>query len=149
MCLLSGWGHVIRRDLSGLSLDGELPFDSSVWEPLNTLTSVNLSDNNLSGFLPPQISELTSATTLNLGGNSFSGGQRCWSASWVETLLASKLSAVQGPIHTLISVWCHLAGELPSEWSSLSNLQVCLQLQSTLLAMHSMLLSCSTYVQQA
>jgi Leucine-rich repeat (LRR) protein len=69
------------RDLSGLSLDGELPFDTSVWQPLNTLTSVNLSNNNLSGFLPPQISELTNATTLNLGGNSFSGGT-CWLAAW-------------------------------------------------------------------
>jgi hypothetical protein len=62
------------RDLSGLSLDGELPFDTSVWQPLNSLTSVNLANNNLSGFLPPQISELTNATSLNLGGNSFAGG---------------------------------------------------------------------------
>jgi hypothetical protein len=63
----------VSRDLSGLSLDGELPFDTSVWQPLNSLTSVNLANNNLSGFLPPQISELTNATSLNLGGNNFSG----------------------------------------------------------------------------
>lgn len=61
------------RDLAGLSLDGELPFDSSVWQPLNSLTSVNLSGNDLSGFLPPQISELGNVTTLNFGGNNFNG----------------------------------------------------------------------------
>ena len=88
----------MSRDLSGLSLDGELPFDTSVWQPLNSLTSVNLANNNLSGFLPPQISELTNATSLNLGGNSFSGAPlsrgRLLSLVWVGRALLSA-SALQ------------------------------------------------------
>ncbi len=65
-----------RSNLAGQRLSGQLPFDASVWGPLSSLTSVNLANNNLGGFLPPQISALTSVTSVNLSGDSFSGARR-------------------------------------------------------------------------
>ena len=62
-----------RRNLNGLSLEGELPLGSDVWSPLNTLTSLDLGNNQLKGYLPTAISALTALKTLNLADNSFTG----------------------------------------------------------------------------
>jgi len=63
------------RNLNGLGLDGELPLGSDVWGPLNTLTTLDLGNNMLNGYLPTAISALTNVKTINLANNNFSGAR--------------------------------------------------------------------------
>lgn len=64
------------RALGGKSLAGQLPFGSNVWNNLPELTNLDLSSNNVGGYLPPAISSLKKLQTLNLNGNVFNGEQR-------------------------------------------------------------------------
>jgi Leucine-rich repeat (LRR) protein len=65
------------RNLNGLGLTGELPLGSDVWTPLNTLTTLNLGNNKLQGYLPTAIAALTSLQTLDLSNNDFTGARCC------------------------------------------------------------------------
>jgi hypothetical protein len=60
--------------MQGVGLVGQLPLDAEVWGPLRTLQRLNLADNELSGYLPPQMEELTNLEYLTLSNNSMSGG---------------------------------------------------------------------------
>ena len=60
--------------MQGLKLTGQLPLDKDVWGPLRTLKRLNLADNQLSGYLPPQMEELGNLEYLSLANNSMSGG---------------------------------------------------------------------------
>ncbi|XP_039170163.1 putative receptor like protein 25 [Eucalyptus grandis] len=64
-------GNVITIDLTGANVEGtfnEFPFSS-----LPHLMRMELSENNLSGYIPPQIGLLSNLTDLDLSKNWFSG----------------------------------------------------------------------------
>ena len=61
------------RDLAGQGLQGQLPWDSSVWSGLGSLMVVNLADNNINGYLPPQVSAGLGLRSLSISNNSFQG----------------------------------------------------------------------------
>lgn len=48
-----------------------------MWGPLRTLTQINLADNLLSGYLPPQMKDLTNLEYLSLANNTMSGEGCC------------------------------------------------------------------------
>ena len=45
----------MRRQLSGMKLTGELPLDGQLWSRLPSLQELDLANNDLSGFVPPQL----------------------------------------------------------------------------------------------
>lgn len=55
---------------------GQLPVDESLWQELDTITNLNLANNDLSGLVPAQISQLTSLHYLSLAGNRLTGAAR-------------------------------------------------------------------------
>ncbi|KAH0912178.1 hypothetical protein HID58_035499 [Brassica napus] len=65
-------GNVIDLDLCGSSLNGSLLSNSGVFK-LQHLQSLNLSSNNLAGFLPDSIGNLKHLTVLQLYGCGFFG----------------------------------------------------------------------------
>ena len=79
-----------NRNLNGLGLDGELPLGSDVWGPLNTLTTLDLGNNMLKGYLPTAISELTMIKTINLANNQFTGAWMKVSCQDVEPFGSSR-----------------------------------------------------------
>ena len=44
-----------RRQLSGMGLSGKLPLDGQLWSRLSSLQEIDLDNNRLSGFVPPQL----------------------------------------------------------------------------------------------
>jgi hypothetical protein len=44
-----------RRQLSGMGLSGKLPLDGQLWSRLASLQDIDLDNNRLSGFVPPQL----------------------------------------------------------------------------------------------
>jgi hypothetical protein len=54
-------------------LAGQLPLDSAVWSPLGSLQTLNLANNQLGGFVPPQLANLTALEDLQLEGNELVG----------------------------------------------------------------------------
>lgn len=65
------------RSLNGLGLEGQLPLSPQVWGPLSTLTSLQLGNNKLSGYLPSGISALTQLRSLDMSSNDFNGAPWC------------------------------------------------------------------------
>lgn len=61
------------RELPGAGLNGELPLDTSIWSALSTLQVLDLSNNAVTGFLPPQLQALTDLQVIRVGGNQLSG----------------------------------------------------------------------------
>ena len=61
------------RSLAGQGLTGEIPDDSGLWSQLGSLSSVNLSGNQLSGYLPASLAQSPALTSLNLSNNALSG----------------------------------------------------------------------------
>ncbi len=59
--------------LVGKGLAGQLPLDSAVWTPLGSLQTLNLANNQLGGFVPPQLANLTALEDLQLEGNKLVG----------------------------------------------------------------------------
>ncbi|KAK9804650.1 hypothetical protein WJX73_004502 [Symbiochloris irregularis] len=66
-------GEVTGLSLSGLGLVGALPLDSNIWSGLSSLQSVDLSNNEVTGYLPPQLESLTNITSIKLNNNNLSG----------------------------------------------------------------------------
>lgn len=56
-----------------MGLQGQLPWDAQVWSGLSSLMVVNLADNNINGYLPPQVSDGLGLRTLSVSNNSFQG----------------------------------------------------------------------------
>lgn len=48
-------GTAWRRDLSGMKLTGKLPLDGQLWSHLPALQELDLANNDVSGFVPPQL----------------------------------------------------------------------------------------------
>ena len=65
------------RSLNGLGLWGQLPLTPQIWGGLSTLTSLNLGNNKLTGYLPSDISELTQLRSLDMSNNDFNGALTC------------------------------------------------------------------------
>lgn len=62
-----------RRSLPGAQLTGQLPLDSTVWSALPEVQSVDLQNNSLNGYVPPQLSGLTGVQSLDLSNNQLQG----------------------------------------------------------------------------
>ena len=60
-------------DLSGLGLSGQLPLDARIWGALPNVTTVNLSNNSIQGYVPPQLDRLKAAQNLNVRDNGLQG----------------------------------------------------------------------------
>ena len=54
-------------------LAGSLPLDNSVWEPLGSLQSLNLAGNSISGYVPPEFTDLTNLQSVQLQNNQLQG----------------------------------------------------------------------------
>mmetsp|Transcript_18423 Transcript_18423/g.55549 ORF Transcript_18423/g.55549 Transcript_18423/m.55549 type:complete len:1433 (+) Transcript_18423:277-4575(+) len=106
----NGQGVVTGLSLNNRGLSGSLPFGSNVWNSLPELRSLDVSGNNIGGYLPPAISVLKNLQTLNLGGNVFNGG------------LPPEWGGITN-LQTLFLQGNQLSGPLPPEWQGLSKLQ--------------------------
>ena len=60
-------------NLASAGLTGSLPLDNSVWEPLASLQSLNLADNSIRGYVPPQFADLTNLQSVQLQNNQLQG----------------------------------------------------------------------------
>eukprot|EP00891_Asterochloris_glomerata_P006163 jgi/Astpho2/6163/fgenesh1_pg.00088_%23_8_t len=66
-------GLVTGINLASAGLTGSLPLDNSVWEPLASLQSLNLADNSIGGYVPPQFADLTNLQSVQLQNNQLQG----------------------------------------------------------------------------
>ncbi|KAI5057097.1 hypothetical protein GOP47_0027112 [Adiantum capillus-veneris] len=99
---------VVALDLSGQGLQGSIPPNSITM--LHSLTSLNLSNNFLSGELPNDLGNLSNLEALDLSHNQFTGS------------IPISISALQSLLHLNVSS-NRLRGSLPSEFSSLTTLR--------------------------
>lgn len=63
-------GGLKELDMSGNQISGSIPPEIG---NLNTLTNLNLGDNNISGSIPSELGNLSNLTNLDLGNNNISG----------------------------------------------------------------------------
>lgn len=103
-------GVVREINLQNKGLQGQLPLDESLWRSLDTVTNINFADNQISGYLPPQMSATTDLEYVALRGNDL---ESPLPSSW------SDLSKLRG----LDLGDNKLYGDLPSDWSSLNSLE--------------------------
>ena len=61
------------RNLTNLHLQGQLPLDATVWGSLDTLEVIDVSGNNVTGYVPPQIMEVGALQNLSLANNGLQG----------------------------------------------------------------------------
>lgn len=106
----NGANQVITIDLQSKGLQGQLPLDESLWSNLNTLQNINLAQNEISGFVPPQISNVDALEYLSFSGNQL---ESILPVSW-DVLANLKGVDLSGN---------NLFGDLPEEWSKLTNLE--------------------------
>lgn len=100
---------VVALDLSGQGLQGSIPPNSITM--LHSLTSLNLSNNLLTGELPNDLGNLSNLEVLDLSHNQFTGS------------IPSSVSALQSLRHLNMST-NRLHGSLPAEFSSLTTLHL-------------------------
>jgi hypothetical protein len=102
-------GNVKTIELAGKGLDGQLPLDDALWTGLSTVTNIDLSDNQISGYLPPQMSQASGLEYVSLRGNALQSPlPRTWAS--LTSLKGLDLGDNQ------------LFGDLPADWSALSSL---------------------------
>lgn len=74
LCDAAGGEMTIAHvNLSGLGLRGSLPDDAGVWTALDSLMTLDLSNNELNGGIPANLSLLRSAHLIDLSSNRFTG----------------------------------------------------------------------------
>ena len=73
LAVLSDACAALCSNLAGQQLAGQLPLDQRVWGALPEVTSVNLNNNAIQGYVPPQLDQLGHVQNLNLGNNGFQG----------------------------------------------------------------------------
>lgn len=103
-------GEVVVIDLQNKGLEGQLPLDEALWSSLSTVKNINLANNAIDGFLPPQMSAVTSLEYIALRDNDL---ESVLPVSW-ESLSGLKGVDLSGN---------RLFGDLPPEWSQLVELQ--------------------------
>ena len=126
-----GSGNVTKLELPGNNLSGPLlPTLGS----LTSLTTLDLSDNRLSGTIP-DLTALTSLTTLNLGGNQLSGTipgdlgslPGLQDLSLRDNRLTGLIPAELGDLDALDALYLdnnRLTGTIPAELGDLNRLEV-------------------------
>lgn len=62
-----------RRSLPGQGLTGQLPLDATIWSALPEVQSLDVKNNALNGYVPPQLSGLAGAQSLDLSNNQLQG----------------------------------------------------------------------------
>ena len=65
-----------RSNLPSAGLSGGLPLDTELWSSLDTVQNINLADNAISGYLPPQMAALSNLQYLAVNGNDMTGARR-------------------------------------------------------------------------
>lgn len=98
---------VVALDLSGQGLQGSIPLNSIA--ALHSLTSLDLSNNMLSGELPDDLGNLSNLQRLDLSRNQLTGS------------IPSSLSGLHSLLHLNVS-FNNLHGSIPLELSSLNSL---------------------------
>lgn len=121
------------RQLNNLELSGQLPFGDSVWGGLPELETLDLTNNFVGGYLPPNIGTLKNLKTAKLSGNSLNGAHLRLNAACVSTarkcaaLRSSLLSACRRALYQQAIVANRTigdtSGQLPPAWGDLSNLE--------------------------
>ena len=99
---------VAEIDLSNNGLTGTLPPSLG---NLSALTDLDLSNNSIGGSLPSELGNLGALTHLNLGQNSFTGNLPSSLGNLTQLMV---LTLQDNPTFT---------GGIPTEWGTLSNLQ--------------------------
>lgn len=77
------------RQLGNMELSGQLPFSDNIWGQLPELETLDLSNNNVGGYLPPSIGTLKNLKIAKLSGNSLNGTRSRLSAACLTQLLSS------------------------------------------------------------
>lgn len=54
-------------------MTGSLPLDPTIWTALSSLQALDLSNNAVTGYLPPQLRGLTHLADVNLASNQLQG----------------------------------------------------------------------------
>lgn len=101
------FGNLKELDLSNNEISGSIPPEIG---NLTNLTILNLSNNNISGSIPPEVGKLENLTNLDLGNNNISGN----------------IPAEVGNLSHLTSLNLgsnDLTGSVPEELGKLKNLQ--------------------------
>lgn len=73
ICVQRLTGIALCSNLAGQQLSGQLPLDQRVWGALPAVTSVDLNNNAIQGYVPPQLDQLHQVQSLNLGNNGLQG----------------------------------------------------------------------------
>ena len=100
-------GRVVGLDLSGNEVSGAIPPELG---GLSNLERLNLGGNALSGAIPPELGGLSNLERLNLGGNALSGA------------IPPELGGLSN-LESLSLYWNDLSGAIPPELGGLSNLR--------------------------
>ena len=102
-----GGGRVTALDLTGNQLTGEIPPELG---GLSNLTTLVLQGNRLTGAIPPELASLSNLEELLLNGNRLTG----------------EIPPELGRLSNLVQLWLdvnQLTGEIPPELGGLSNLE--------------------------
>lgn len=103
-------GKVTEINLANKGLNGQIPLDNKLWSDLSSVFKLNLADNQLSGYLPPQINSANGLQYASFANNNL---KSTLPVEW------SSLSSLKG----LDVSGNQLYGDLPDSWSSLSSLE--------------------------
>lgn len=103
-------GNVTVINLENKGLQGQLPLDESLWNNLKSLKNINLAQNEISGFMPPQMSVLDSLEYISVSDNQL---ESILPVSWDVLTSLKGVDLSQNK----------LFGDLPPEWSKLTNLE--------------------------
>lgn len=102
-------GAVNSINLAGKGLEGQLPTDSGLWAKLNTVKDINLSNNQIDGYLPPEMSAASSLEYVSIRNN---GLASVLPDSWSSLANLKGVDLAQN----------QLFGDLPAGWGSLNGL---------------------------
>ncbi|CAL5012716.1 unnamed protein product [Urochloa decumbens] len=101
------WPMISWVDLSGNNLTGSLPSDGYL--SLHNLTYLSLSNNSMSGVIPPSLFSHPSLVDLDLSQNNFTGNfQLCPTISPSLKTIDVSFNKLQGPLPKLLSKFVEL-----------------------------------------
>lgn len=123
-------GNVVDINLANKGLKGQLPLDENLWSSLGSVKNLDLSSNQLDGYLPPQMSGDKSLEYLSLRDNnlksplptSWSGLSNLKGLDLGQNQLYGDLPASYGNIPGLQAIDLsgnQFSGTIPSDWSSI------------------------------
>ena len=89
----------MRRNLADMLCGGQLPLDESVWFAMPALTTVRLSNNSCTGYVPPPMFTYLNYTTVDLRDNQFTGEVPYRDASTGEQNVMPSQAPMAGTTH--------------------------------------------------